>query len=59
MGALRKILRAIFNDDGAPSLYSGLVVGASTPTRVRAASAPGAESRRDAAEPETEPKRRT
>ena len=40
MGAFKKILRAIFEDDGAPSLYSGLVVGASTPDRSNAAAAP-------------------
>jgi hypothetical protein len=25
MGMLRKILRAVLHDDGAPSLYSGLI----------------------------------
>ena len=28
MGMLRKILRAVLYDDGAPSLYSGLLIGA-------------------------------
>ena len=27
MGMLRKILRAVLYDDGAPSLYSGLLIG--------------------------------
>jgi hypothetical protein len=49
MGALKRILRAIFEDDGAPSLYSGLVVGARTPHRESAnASAPA--ERRNAPE---------
>lgn len=33
MGALRKIWRAIFDDNGAPSLYAGLVLGAPSPDR--------------------------
>ena len=57
MGAFKKILRAIFEDDGAPSLYSGLVVGSSAPDRSQAARAP-AGSRRDAAGPRAQPTRR-
>ncbi|WP_298358672.1 hypothetical protein [Rhodoblastus sp.] len=57
MGAFKKILRAIFEDDGAPSLYSGLVVGLSAPDRAHGASAP-AGSRRDEAGPKAQPKRR-
>ncbi|HUO55788.1 MAG TPA: hypothetical protein VMU18_13660 [Rhodoblastus sp.] len=33
MGILKRILRAICEDDGAPSLYSGLVVGAPLPVQ--------------------------
>jgi hypothetical protein len=57
MGALKKILRAIFDDDGAPSLYSGLVIGAATPARPQATAAPGAGSRRNAAEAKTPARR--
>jgi hypothetical protein len=56
MGALKKILRAMLDDDGAPSLYMGLVVG--SPTSVRPpATAPGAASRPDAARPRTPARR--
>ncbi len=48
MGALKKILRAILDDDGAPSLYSALVVGAPTSGRHQTG-ASGGGSRRDAA----------
>ena len=48
MGAFKKILRAIFEDDGAPSLYSGLVVGASAPEHLQT-TPPAAGSRRDTA----------
>ena len=57
MGAFKRILRAIFEDDGAPSLYSGLVVGASTPGRSPMEAAAG--SRRDTAGARTRPARRS
>ncbi len=58
MGALKKILRAIFEDDGTPSLYSALVLGAPAPDR-RQQGASSAGSRRDAAKPKTQPARRS
>ncbi len=57
MGALKKILRALSDDDGTPSLHSLLVLGAPAPGR-RRAGASGAEGRRDAAEPKVQPARR-
>ncbi len=59
MGALKRILRAIFSDDGAPSLYAGLVVGASMPARPQDTGPSGAAIRRDADEPRTRPARRS
>ncbi len=58
MGAFKRILRAIFEDDGAPSLYSGLVVGASTPGRSPVEAA-AAGSRRDTGGARTRSARRS
>jgi hypothetical protein len=59
MDALKKILRAIFEDDGAPSLFSGLVVGGSPAAGPEAASPPGAARRREPVTPATTPSRRS
>jgi hypothetical protein len=45
MGILRKILRAILEDDGAPSIYGGLVMGRPSPGHNMQPQSHGAESR--------------
>lgn len=44
MNALRIILRAFFQDDGAPSMYGGLLIGAPGSERVSRPVQPRADS---------------
>lgn len=57
MGALKRIWRAIFEDDGAPSMFSGLVAGSSQAGNHVRAVRPGVELRQGKA-PAVEPVKR-